>query len=338
MRKPIWLLLAGLLAAGPATGQQPKVEKPNLTIATASLGLTYLPLVLADRLGYFKDEGLTIDIAAFPGGSKALESLLGGSADIVSGAYSNTLTMGAKGQHLIDFVAQIDCPGWVLGVSKAKAATFKSLADLKGMNIGVSAPGSSTHMAVNYILTKAGVPTDAVSIIGVGTSSGAVAAMRAGQIDALINNDPVATILLQGGDMVTVAEMRNREDSAKVFGGPYPEASFYSTAAFVKDNPRTVQAVTNAVVRTLHWIQKATPDQLADAVPPEYLLGNRKLYMDGFQATRGCYSPSGLTAREGATKVLEVLSAFDPGVRSANLNVDDTYTNSFVEQAEKKYP
>ena len=338
MRKPIWLLLAGLLAAGPAAGQQPKVEKPNLTIATASLGLTYLPLVLADRLGYFKDEGLTVDIAAFPGGSKALESLLGGSADIVSGAYSNTLTMGAKGQHLIDFVAQIDCPGWVLGVSKAKAATFKSLADLKGMNIGVSAPGSSTHMAVNYILTKAGVPTDAVSIIGVGTSSGAVAAMRAGQIDALINNDPVATILLQGGDMVTVAEMRNREDSAKVFGGPYPEASFYSTAAFVKDNPRTVQAVTNAVVRTLHWIQKATPDQLADAVPPEYLLGNRKLYMDGFQATRGCYSPSGLTAREGATKVLEVLSAFDPGVRSANLNVDDTYTNSFVEQAEKKYP
>jgi len=338
MKKPIWLLLASLLAAGPAAGQQPKVEKPSLTIATASLGLTYLPLVLADRLGYFKDEGLTVDIAAFPGGSKALESLLGGSADIVSGAYSNTLTMGAKGQHLIDFVAQIDCPGWVLGVSKAKAATFKSLADLKGMNIGVSAPGSSTHMAVNYILTKAGVPTDAVSIIGVGTSSGAVAAMRAGQIDALINNDPVATILLQGGDMITVAEMRNREDSAKVFGGPYPEASFYSTAAFVKANPRTVQAVTNAVVRTLHWIQKATPDQLADAVPPEYLLGNKKLYMDGFQATRGCYSPSGLTAREGAAKVLEVLSAFDPGVRSANLRVEDTYTNSFVEQAEKKYP
>jgi NitT/TauT family transport system substrate-binding protein len=338
MRTPIWLLLASLLAMSPASGQQAKVEKPNLTIATASLGLTYLPLVLADRLGYFKDEGLTVDIAAFPGGSKALESLLGGSADIVSGAYSNTLTMGAKGQHLIDFVAQIDCPGWVLGVSKAKAATFKSLADLKGMNIGVSAPGSSTHMAVNYILTKAGVPTDAVSIIGVGTSSGAVAAMRAGQIDALINNDPVATILLQNGDMVTAAEMRNREDSAKVFGGPYPEASFYSTAAFVKANPGTVQAVTNAVVRTLHWIQKATPDQLADAVPPEYLLGNRKLYIDGFQATRGCYSPSGLTAREGAAKVLEVLSAFDPNVQSANLHVEDTYTNSFVEQAEKKYP
>lgn len=215
MRTPIWLLLASLLAMSPATGQQAKVEKPNLTIATASLGLTYLPLVLADRLGYFKDEGLTVDIAAFPGGSKALESLLGGSADIVSGAYSNTLTMGAKGQHLIDFVAQIDCPGWVLGISKAKAATFKSLADLKGMNIGVSAPGSSTHMAVNYILTKAGVPTDAVSIIGAGTSSGAVAAMRAGQIDALINNDPVATILLQGGDMVTAAEMRNRETARK---------------------------------------------------------------------------------------------------------------------------
>jgi hypothetical protein len=50
------------------------------------------------------------------------------------------------------------------------------------------------------------------------------------------------------------------------------------------------------------------------------------------------YSPSGLTARKGAAKMLEVLSAFEPGVRSAKLSIDDTFTNSFVEQAEKKYP
>jgi NitT/TauT family transport system substrate-binding protein len=336
--KRISLLLACLLAVAPVMGQQPMVEKPHLTIATASLSLTYLPLVLANRLGYFRDEGLTVEIVAFAGGSKALESLLGGSTDIVSGAYSNTLTMAARGQRMVDFVAQIDCPGWVLGVSKAKAVTFKSLADLKGMKIGVSAPGSSTHMAVNYILTKAGVPTDAVSIIGVGTSAAAVAAVKAGQLDALINSDPVATILLQEGDIVTVAEMRNRKDSAAVFGGPYPEASLYTTEAFVKANPGTIQAATNAIVRTLHWMQKATPDQLADAVPPEYLLGNRKLYLDGLQETRGCYSLSGLTTREGAAKVFDVLSAFDPHVRSAKINIEDTYTNRFVEQAEKKYP
>ena len=107
MKRLAALLLAGIFAAGPASAQD-KIEKPKLSIATASLGLTYLPLILADRLGYFKDEGLTVEIAAFSGGSKALEALLGGSTDVVSGAYSNTLTMAAKGQKLIAFVAQVE--------------------------------------------------------------------------------------------------------------------------------------------------------------------------------------------------------------------------------------
>jgi len=332
MKRLIALLLAAAALAGPARAADP-VEKPSLTIATASLGITYLPLVLADRLGYFKEEGLTVEIAAFSGGSKALEALLGGSADIVSGAYSNTLTMAAKGQRLVDFVAQIDCPGWVLGVSKAKAASFKSLSDLKGMKIGVSAPGSSTHMATNYILTKNGVKPDEVSIIGVGTSAGAVAAMKAGSIDAIINNDPVATMLLSGDDVINVAEMRNKEASAKIFGGPYPEASLYSTADFVAKNPKTIQAATNAIVRALHWISKATGDQLADAVPPEYLLGDRALYVKGFEGSRGCFSTTGVTAPEGAAKVYEVLAAFESGVREAKIDLAATYDNRFAERA-----
>jgi NitT/TauT family transport system substrate-binding protein len=140
MKRLAALVASCVLMVGPALAQAP-VEKPKLSIATASLGLTYLPLILADRLGYFKDEGLTVEIIAFQGGSKALEALLGGSTDVVSGAYSNTLTMAVKHQKLIAFVAQVDCPGWVLGVSKTLAAKYKSLRDLDGAKIGVSASG-----------------------------------------------------------------------------------------------------------------------------------------------------------------------------------------------------
>ena len=334
MKRLAALIASAFLMAGPSFAQGP-VEKPKLSIATASLGLTYLPLILADRLGYFKDEGLTVEIIAFQGGSKALEALLGGSTDVVSGAYSNTLTMAAKGQKLIAFVAQVECPGWVLGVSKALAPKYKSLRDLEGTKIGVSAPGSSTHMAVNYILTQGGVKPDSVSIIGVGTSAGAVAAMQRGSIDAIINNDPVATVLLEKGDMINAAEMRTKAESAKVFGGPYPEASLYSTAEFVKRNPNTVQAVTNAIVRAERWIEKTTVDQLAEAVPPEYLVGDRGLYMRAFQSSRGCLSTTGLLPKDGMAKVLEVLSAFDPVIKASNLGIEGTYDNGFVERASK---
>src|SRR6266702_6638839 len=132
-------------------------EKPELHIAAASVGITYLPMLVAVQRGYFKDEGLDVHIAAFSGGSKTLEALLGGSSDMVAGAYSNTITMATKGQHLVTIAAQVNCPGWIFGVSQKRQAEVKSTKDLKGMRIGVSAPGSSTHMALNYILHKAGL-------------------------------------------------------------------------------------------------------------------------------------------------------------------------------------
>ncbi|MEJ1977492.1 MAG: ABC transporter substrate-binding protein [Acetobacteraceae bacterium] len=284
------------------------VEKPNIAIGTASLGLTYLPLVIADRKGYFKQAGLTVEISGFPGGSKALEALMGGSVDVVSGAYSNTLTMAAKGQKLVEFVDQIRCPGFVLLVSKRRLPQYHGLQDLKGMNVGVSAPGSSTHMVLNYILKGAGLDSGDISVIGVGTSAGAVAAMRSGQIDALLNSDPVITILEQSGDAKAVVDTRTPAASDKVFGGPYPEASLYVKAEFAAHNPKTMQALTNAMLNAERWLQTATPDQIADAVPEEYLLGDRALYIKALGNMRTCLSPDGLLSHDAAATVLKVLS------------------------------
>ncbi len=307
------------------------LEKKSLEIGTASLGLTYLPVIIADRKGFFRDEGLSVEIAAFAGGSKALEALMGGSLDMVSGAYSNTLTMAAKGQKLVEFVEQIRCPGFQVLVSRHSAASLTAPAGLKGMNIGVSAPGSSTNMVLNYVLAKNGVdPTD-VSIIGVGTSAAAVAAMRSGQIDAIINSDPVLTILEDAGDARPIVDMRSPGPSEAVFGGPYPEASVYATADFVRKNPHTVQAVTNAVVRAERWMAAATPDQIADALPVEYLLGDRATYTRALGSMRGCYSPDGLMTRTAADTVLRVLRSFDPDVRAAKIDIEATYDNSFVQ-------
>ena len=329
MQRLSGLALAGLLALAPAAWAQ-KPEKASLAIGTASLALPYIPLIVADRLGYFKDEGLTVEISAFSGGSKALEALLGGSLDMVSGAYSNSLTMAAKNQKLVVFAQEVRCPGFALAVSKRRAAGFQGPQDMKGWTIGVSAPGSSTHMVLNYILAKAGIaPTD-VSIVGVGTAAGAVAAVRAGQVDAVLNNDPVITMLLESGDAINAVDMRTPETSNAVFGGPYPEASVYSTAAFIAKNPRTVQAVTNAVVRAERWMAAASPEQIAGALPEEYLLGNKALYLRAMGNMRGCYSPDGLMTKEAGDTVLKVLGAFEENVRNAKINVEATYDNSFV--------
>jgi sulfonate transport system substrate-binding protein len=329
------IALAALL---PRTADaQAQLEKRKISIATASLGLPYLPLIIAQQRKYFADEGLDVEIAAFAGGSKALQSLMGGSSDVASGAYSNTLTMAAKGQKLVYFVTQVRYPALAIAISTRLADRYKSPADLKGMKIGVSAPGSSTHMVVNHLLGKGGLGSGDVSIIGVGTSAGAVAAIEQGEIDAIINSDPVMTKLETDNAVQLIADTRTRKGTEELFGGPYPEAGLYATADFIAKNPNTIQALTNAIVRAELWMQKASIADIAANVPPEYMLGDKELYLASYQRMHESHAPDGQITKEGAQIVLNVLAAFLPEVKAANVKVEDTYDNRFVEAALKKY-
>src|SRR5882757_4149342 len=333
----IWILSAALLAAQPQTASAQAPEKTKINVATASLGLPYLPLIIAQQRKYFADEGLEVEIAAFAGGSKALQSLMGGSSDVASGAYSNTLTMAAKGQKLKNFVVQVRYPALTIAVSKKVGDRYKTLKDLKGMKIGVSAPGSSTHMVVNHLLGKGGLKSEDVSIIGVGTSAAAVAAIEQGEIDAIINSDPVMTKLETDGAIKIIAETRTAKGTEELFGGPYPEDGLYATAAFSPRNPNTIQALTNAIVRAELWMQKATIEDIAANVPPEHMLGDKELYLASYRKMHESHAPDGQITREGAQIVLNVLAAFLPEVKAANIKVEDTYDNQFVEAALKKY-
>ena len=334
-------LIAGGLAAAalPLWATAQALEKPQVTLAVGGKNLLYyLPLTIAEQLGYFKGEGLDVTIVDFAGGSKALQAVVGGSADVVSGAFEHTITMQAKGQAMRAFVLQGAAPQIVLGYNPKTMPNYKRVADLKGKKIGVSAPGSSTNVMANFVLAKAGLkPTD-VSFIGVGTGSGAVAAMRSGQIDAMSNLDPVITLLQRSGDLKIIADTRMVAESDKVFGGPMPAGCLYAPQTFIDKNPATVQALTNAMVRADMWIQKAGAADIIKAVPEGYLLGDRAVYIDAFLAAKKALSPDGMIPVKGAQTALRALVSADEKLASAKLDLNAIYTNEFVKKAIAKYP
>ncbi|MFN7122448.1 MAG: ABC transporter substrate-binding protein [Hydrogenophaga sp.] len=333
--------MAGGIAAAilPPFAFAQSIEKPKVTIAVGGKNLLYyLPLTIAEQLGYFKAEGLDVTIADFAGGSRALAAVVGGSADVVSGAFEHTVNMQFKGQPMRAFVLQGLAPQIVLGVNPKTMAGYKTIADLKGKKIGVTAPGSSTNVMVNFVLAKAGLKPSDVSIVGVGAGSGAVAAMRSGQIDAMSNLDPVVTLLQRSGDMKVISDTRIVAESEKVFGGPMPAGCLYAPQPFLDKNPNTAQALTNAMVRANKWIQAAGPGDIIKVVPEGFLLGDRAVYIDAFMAAKGALSPDGSFPTKGADTAFRALASVDAELAKAKLDLNAVYTNAFVQKANAKYP
>jgi NitT/TauT family transport system substrate-binding protein len=338
-RRQLILASATAALALPARLRAQALEKPKLTLAVGGKNLLYyLPLTIAEQRGYFKAEGLDVSIADFAGGARALQALVGGSADVVSGAFEHTVNMQTKGQRLRAFVLQGRAPQIVLGVNPRTMAGFKGVADLKGKKIGVTAPGSSTNVMVNFILAKAGLKPSDVSIIGVGAAQGAVAAMRAGQIDAISNLDPVITLLQRSGDLKIVSDTRIVAEAERVFGGPMPAGCLYAPQAFIDKHPATVQALTNAMVRADRWIQTAGPGDIITNVPEGYLLGDRAVYIDAFLAAKGALSPDGGFPDKGADTALRALASIDAEIGKAQIDLAAVWTNDFVKRANAKYP
>src|SRR3954471_24513143 len=330
------LMLAFALAAtGAVHAQQP--EKRDVHIAVGGkVALYYLPLTLTERLGYFKDEGLNVRISDFPGGTRSLEAVVGGSADVVAGAYEHTINMQSRKQHFQAFVLTGAAPQITVAISSKLADKYHSPKDLRGLKVGVSAPGSSTNMVINYVLAQGGLkPTD-VAIIGVGQGATVIAAIDQGRVDVVSQTDPAVTMLEKEGRVKVIAETRTPQGTEKLLGGPMPAASLYAPIDFVKKNPNTVQALTNATVRALKWMEDATPQQVLAAVPEEYLLGNKAMYLFAYQNVKTAYSKDGYFSDAGAKTTLKALASFNPNIKPQEINLAQTYTNEFVKKAHAK--
>lgn len=338
-RRHLLLAAPAALMAAPALVRAQSIEKPKVTIAVGGKNLLYyLPLTVAEQLGYFKTEGLDVSIVDFAGGSRALQAVVGGSADVVSGAFEHTVNMQHKGQRMRAFVLQGRAPQIVLGINPKTMPNYKAVTDLKGKKIGVTAPGSSTNVMVNFILAKAGMKPSDVSIVGVGGGNGAIAAMRAGQIDAMSNLDPVITQLTRSGDLRIVADTRVVAEADRIFGGPMPAGCLYAPQAFLDRHPNTTQALANAMVRASKWIQAAGPSDIVRTVPENFLLGDRAVYIDAFLAAKGALSPDGSIPEKGAETALRALASIDNELEKAKLDLTAVWTNDFVRKANAKYP
>jgi NitT/TauT family transport system substrate-binding protein len=335
MKKIVGQLAGALLAL--ALSSTFAAAQSKITVAVGGGAcLCYLPTVLAKQLGEYEKAGLAVELVDLKGGSDALKAVLGGSADVVSGYFDHCVNLAAKKQELVSFVVYDRYPGLVLVVSPSHTSEIKSIKDLAGKKVGVSAPGSSTDFFLKYLLKKNGLDPTSAAVIGVGLGATAVAAMEQGQIDAAVMLDPAVTVLQASHpDLKILSDTRTQKDTLAVFGGEYPGGALYSTAAWVASHEKDVQALTTAIINTLTWIHAHSPEEIMAKMPDEIVGKNKEQYLAALKNTIPMYSETGKMDPKGADAVLAVFSEGSPEVAKANIDVTKIYTNKFVDQVRK---
>ena len=267
-----------------------------------------------------------------------MQNLIGGNADVVEGSFEHTLRMQTKGQHLMCIAVFGRYPANVLVVRKSQADKIKTIADLKGKKIGISAPGSSTHNFVAGLMERAGVNYKEASFISIGTGLSAVAAMRSGsELDAIVNLDPAINALVDNGEVVVLADSRTEEGTFAAFGGPYLADCLYAKIDFVKANPNTAQAIANAIVHAMQWLKTASIDDIIKSLPPEYYQTDEKLYRKSLEKNLAAFQWDGIVSNEAVASVWKAISILEPELKSAKVEFEKTYDNRLVERALAKY-
>jgi NitT/TauT family transport system substrate-binding protein len=328
------LALSTALGAFPHAALAQAAEKPTLTLGVGGKQLLYyLPLTVAEKKGFFKEEGLDVTINDFGGGAKSLQALIGGSVDVVTGAYEHTIRMQAKGQDIRSVIELGRFPAITIAVRKDLADKVKSAADFKGLKIGVTAPGSSTALTAQYAMVKAGLKATDAAIIGVGAGASAVAAIKQKQVDVISHLDPVTSKLEADGDIVPLIDTRTEAGTKALFGGSNPAAVLYLKNEFAEKNPVTTQKLVNALMKALKWLETAKPEDVAALVPEEYLLGDKPLYISAVKNSQEAYSRTGISTPDAMKSMYDSLKLLDPELTNSNVDLSKTVIDSFAKKA-----
>lgn len=294
----------------------------------------YLPAMLAQRLGYFREQGVDVQLSDEPAGVEAANQLLAGKVDGVIGFYDHTLDLQGKGRDTQSVVQLLRLPGEAVVCRSDVGGAVRSPADWSGRKLGVTGLGSSTYFLTQYLATHSGVPTSKITPVAVKAGPTFVAAMQQKAIDCGMTTEPTITAVQEKGLGAPLIDMRTEAGTTQALGGVYPASALYMRNDWVASHRDTVQKVATALVKTLRWIQSHSAAQITDKMPPEYYRGVGKArYVKALEAQKGIFSPDGVMPQGGPETVLKVLSSFDPAVKGHDIDLSKTYTTEFVEKA-----
>lgn len=328
-------LLAGALAATTLTacGSDDSGSGSSNKVKIMVGGLDkviYLPAMLTQQLGFFRAEGLDVQLLSEPAGVQAETALISGDVQGAVGFYDHTLDLQVKGKQVESVVQFSHAPGEVEIVSSKAEGDIATPKDFKGKKLGVTGLGSSTDFLTKYLAVRDGLKTSDFTPVAVGAGQTFIAALKQGAIQGGMTTDPTVANVLDQKLGKLLIDMRTPEGSRAALGGPYPSSSLYMNASWVNGHRETVQKLANALVKTLRWMSSHSAEEIAAKMPADYAKGGKALYTQSIKSTLPMFTKDGVMPADGPETVEKVLKAFNPNLKNADVDLSKTFTTEFV--------
>lgn len=341
MNKKIVPLVAAVACAGislTACGSTDPAatDSPKVVIMVGGLDKQiYLPAQLTESLGYFKDEGLDVELQSEPAGVDAETAMLAGDVDAVVGFYDHNIQLQAKGKSTESFVQFSQVPGEV-ELTATKAADVKSPADWKGKGVGITGAGSSTDFLTQYLAVKNQLQQGDYHRLAVKAGQTFIASMQQGQIVSGMTTEPTITQAVSTGLATVMIDMRTKEGTVAALGGTYPAACLYAKTDWINGHKDQAQKLANAFVKTLGYIATHSGAEITEHVPADFYKGvGKEQYAKALDDGKGMFTTDGVMPADGPKTVLQVLETALPDVKKANVDLSKSYTTEFASNVKK---
>jgi sulfonate transport system substrate-binding protein len=324
----ILVLVSMVALAAPAARA---AEKVTVGIGGVAL-IVYLPTMVAKSKGFFAEEGLDVEVLDIKGGgSQAASALIGGSVDFSANAIDHAIKAKTQGKTLVAVHSHVRLPMMALVVASKYKDTVKSVADLKGRPLGVTSPGSQTHMVLGYLLVKHGVKVDEVKIVGTGGNTMPLA-LEKDTVHAAMMLDPFFTVFLKQGKGFTLVDLFTAKGTTEMMGGEVQGTTLLTRPDVIEKRPATVQKMVNALVKANKLITRSSGEEMAKLLPAE-LAGDPKLYAESFEHAKAAFPPDSLITKDGVGRVIETMRTFGAVPADMKMAPESLFDNRFVQKA-----
>lgn len=325
-----WPLLAQGLGA---RAQTARLEPVTLSVVGPG-HLLLLPITLAAKMGADQAEGLKFQINYVGGGPMAYRDMLIGNADFGAAGMPALAVQRLAGKPVVAVMPITHVPAYTLVVSQRLRGRVKTVADLKGLVIGVKGyvPGgrASSQVMAEYVLRRAGVDPGRVNFVAVSLSyENQHAALASGAVDVLMGDEPFATRMVQERAAYVLEDYHDLAETRRRFGGLFLNGVVACSEELVARRPEFVEKLVKSLRRALQWIDTHSAQEIVAQMAPATEI-ERSFLLQVLRTRKNIYSREGRFSEEQLDAVDRFMRATEDTPQGRAFRVRDMINTTWA--------